>query len=106
MSFLLAISAVRIGVPDGGGGAGLVVDDAFLLEVKHSELAKLVIWQIFPNDFSSFIFAYLLLDGVDLVEPLLIVLDGLQVAGGLDALGEGRLLHLKHLVTDAIFQSS
>jgi hypothetical protein len=43
MAFLLAISAGSIGVSDGSGGAGLVVGDAFLLEAKDSELAKLVI---------------------------------------------------------------
>jgi hypothetical protein len=106
MAFLLAISAGCVGVPDGGVGAGLIVDDTFLLEAKHSELAKLVVWQIFPDDFSSFVLAYLLLNGVDLVEPLLVVLDGLQVAGGLDALGEGGLLHFKYFVAETISQSS
>jgi hypothetical protein len=105
VALLLAVSAGRVGVPDGGVGAGLIVGDALLLEAQHSELAKLVIWQVFPDDFFSFFFAYLLFDGVDLVEPLLVVLDGLQVAGGLDALGEGGLLHLEHLVTKAISQS-
>ncbi len=105
MAFLLAVSAGRVGVPDGGVGVGLIVGDPFLLEAKHSELAKLVIWQVFPDDFSSFVFAYLLFDGVDLVEPLLVILDGLQVVGSLDALGEGGLFHFEYFVAETISQS-
>ena len=65
----------------------------------------MVIWQILPDDFSSFFFAYLLFDGVDLIEPFLVVLDGLQVAGDLDAFGERLLGSLEHLVADAILET-
>ena len=80
MAFLLAVSAGRVGVPNGGVGAGLIsVVDAFLLEAEHSELAKLIIRQVFPDDFSRLIFANLLFNGVDFIEPFLVILDGLQV---------------------------
>ena len=106
MALLLAVMAGRVRVPNGGAGAGLIpVVDAFLLEAEHSELAKLVIRQVLPDDFSRFIFANLLFNGVDFVEPFLVVLDGLQVAGGLDALGEGGLLHLEHFVAKAVSES-
>ncbi len=46
-----------------------------------------------------------MLDGVDAVEPFVIILDGFQVAGNFDALGERVLGGLEHLVTDAILQA-
>ncbi len=41
----------------------------------------------------------------DLVEPLVVILDGLQVAGHLHALVEGILFGLQDLVTETVLES-
>ncbi len=46
-----------------------------------------------------------MLDGVDTVEPFVVVLDGLQIASDLDALGEVGLCGFKDLVADAVVQA-
>ncbi len=56
MALLLAVPAGGIGISNSGGGVSLIVGDMFLLEAKNSKLAKLIIWQIFPNDLLRFIF--------------------------------------------------
>ena len=102
----LAISASGVGVPQDGVGAGLVVAvGAFLLEAERSDLAKLFIIVGIPDDFFGHILANFMLDSADFVQPLLVVQNGLQVAGGLDAFCVGGLLHLEHLIAKAVFES-
>jgi len=116
MAFLLTVSADSVGVPDCGGGACLVVAVivlAIVLEVHEglivgtndSNLVQLLVGQAVPDDFSGLLGLKFGLDGGDTVEPFVVVLDGLQVAGGLDAINEGILGGFKDLIADAILQA-
>jgi hypothetical protein len=69
------------------------------------KLSQLVLGQIVPDDLLSSFFFQLLLDVVDGVEPFMIILDGLQVVGNLDALGESVLGSLKYLVMNPILET-
>ncbi len=61
--------------------------------------------QVVPKDLSGLFVLNVGLDGGNVVEPLVVVLDGLQVASELDALGEGVLGGFEDLVVDAVLQS-
>jgi len=103
---LLAVSASGVGVPQDSVGAGLVVAvGALLLKAERSDLVESFIIVSVPGDFSGHILAKFMFDSGDFVQPFLVIQDGLQVAGGLDALHVGGLLHLEHLIAKAVFES-
>ena len=90
--FLQYLQAVS-GVPQDGVGAGLVVAiGASLLEAERSNLIKSFIIVGIPDDLFGHILAKFMFDSGEFVQPLLVVQDGLQVAGGLDAFYVGGLL--------------
>jgi hypothetical protein len=110
VAFLLAISAGRIQVPDGGGGASLIAVVALVVVLlsgvtNDRKLVELLVRQVLPDDLLCSLLLQILLDGVDAVEPFMVILDGLQVSGNFDALGERVLGCLEHLVADAILQT-
>ena len=91
----LAISASGVGVPQDCVGAGLVVAiGALLLETESSDLVESFIIVGVPGDFSGHILAKFMFDSGDFVQPFLVIQDGLQVAGGLDALHVLSLIHI------------
>ncbi len=107
MTFLLAVSAGSVRVSNGGGGAGLVAIVASAIDLgsevtNDHTLVELLVRQIFPDDLLGPLLLQLLFDCIDVVEPLMVILDGLQVAGNLDTFSERILGSLKHLVADAI----
>ena len=102
----LAVPASGVGVPQDGVGAGLVVAvGASLLEAERSDLIESFIIVGIPDDLFGHILAKFMFDSGEFVQPLLVVQDGLQVAGGLDAFYVGGLLHFKHLIAKAVFES-
>ncbi len=110
VTFLLAIPAGGGRVSNGSGGGRLVAVVTSVVDLGSGimngrKLVKLLVRQVFPDDLLGSLLLQLLFDRVDAVEPLMVVLDGLQVAGDLDALGECVLGSLKHLVADAILQT-
>ncbi len=103
MALFLAVPAGGVRVSHGGGGAGLVVAAVAVVVVvpvlgitDDSKLGQLVVRQIVPNDLLGSFFFQLLLDGIDTIEPFVIILDGLQIASDIDALGESALGSLKY----------
>ncbi len=95
VALFLAVPAGGVRVSHGVGGASLVVAAVAVAAVvsvlgvtDDSKLSQLIIGQIVPNDLLSSFFFQLLLDGVDTIEPFVIILDSLQVAGNLDGIGE------------------
>ncbi len=108
----MAVPVDGVRFSHGGGGAGLFVAAVAVAVVVSvmgvtdaSKLSQLVIGQIVPNNLLSSLFFQLLLDGVDVIEPFVIILDGLQVAGDLDALSESVLGSLKYLVANSILET-
>jgi hypothetical protein len=69
-------------------------------------LLDLLLGQFLTDDLTGFFWLKLGLDGGNFVKPLLIILNGLQVAGHFHALIEGVLFGLKDLVMGAILKSS
>ena len=95
VALFLTISASGVGVPQDRVGAGLVVAvGASLLEAERSDLIKSFIIVGIPDDLLGHILAKFMSDGGDFVQPLLVIQDGLQVAGGLDALHAVSYTHL------------
>jgi hypothetical protein len=112
MTLFLAVSAGGVRVSHGGGGVGLVVAAVAVVVVvlilgvtDDSKLGQLVVRQVVSNDLLGSFFFQLLLDGVDTIEPFVIILDGLQIASDLDALGESVLGSPKYFVTDSILET-
>jgi hypothetical protein len=93
----LAVVASRAGVDPGLESA--------IAGPKCSDLFDLLLGQFFPDDLSGFFWLKFGFYGGNLVEPLVVVLDGLQVAGHFHALIESGLFSLQNFVADAIFKS-
>jgi hypothetical protein len=72
---------------------------------KCSDLLDFLLRQFLPDDFPGFFWLQFGLDGGNLVEPLVIVLNGLQVAGHFHALIEGGFFGLQDFVAKAILES-
>ncbi len=68
-----------------------------------SELSELIVRQIVPDNFFCFFFVHFIPDGVNFIEPLMVVLDRFKVASDLDAFSKGVLSSFQDLVADAIF---
>ena len=114
MPLFVTISADDIGVSWGvvtglsvvAGRAGIVPGlESAIAGAERSNLFDFLLGQLLPDDLSGFFWLQFGLDSGDLVEPLVIILDGLQVAGHLHALVEGVLLSLQDFVTEAILES-
>ncbi len=94
---LVAVSADDVGVGRGvvAGRAGVVPGlELTIAGPEGSDLFDFLLGQLFPDDLSGFFWLQFGLDGGDLVEPLVIILDGLQVAGHFHALIEGGFFSL------------
>ncbi|MFN9944840.1 MAG: hypothetical protein ACK56I_35780, partial [bacterium] len=76
-----------------------------MLEAERSDLIKSFIIVGIPDDLLGHVLAKFMFDSGEFVQPLLVILDGLQVAGGLDAFCVGGLLHLEHFVAKAVSES-
>jgi hypothetical protein len=72
---------------------------------KCSDLLDFLLGLFLPEDLPSFFWLQFGLDGGNLIEPLVIVLNGLQVAGHFHALIEGGLFGLQDFVAKAILES-
>jgi hypothetical protein len=77
------------------GWAGVVPGlETAIAGPKCSNLLDFLLGQFLPDDLPSFFWLQLGLDGGNLIEPLVIILNGLQVAGHFHALIEGGLYGL------------
>ncbi len=111
---LVAVPADDVGV-GGGAGTGLTVVagragivpglESAIAGPKCSDLLDFLLGQFFPDDLPGFFWLQFGFDGGDFVEPLVIVLDGLQVAGHFHALIEGGFFRLQDFVAKAILES-
>ncbi len=98
---------VVTGLPVVAGRAGVVPGlEAAIAGAERSNLFDLLLSQFLPDDLPGFFWLQFGLDGSDLVEPLVVILDGLQVAGHLHALVEGVLLGLQDLVAETVLEST
>ncbi len=118
-AFLLAVPlfvtvpADNVGV-SGGAVTGLAVVaswagvvpglESTIAGPKCSNLLDFWLGQFFPDDLPGFFWLQFSLDGGNLVEPLVVVLNGLQVAGHFHALIEGGFFSLQDFVTKAILE--
>ncbi len=108
VTFLPAVSAGSVRVSQWRWRSGLNYCSCSAIVVLGSgitidrKLIKLLVRQIFPDNLLGPFFLQLCLDGGNVVEPFMVILDGLQAAGNLDAFGERIFGRLKHLVADAI----
>ncbi len=85
----LAVVASRAGVVPGLESA--------IAGPKCSNLLDFLLGQFFPDDFPGFFWQQFGLDGGNLVEPLVVILNGLQVAGHFHTLVEGGFFWLAGL---------
>ena len=109
LSLFVAIPADDVGVPGVAvAGLSVVVGRAIVLLGQKPVAVSLgldfLLSEIFPDDFASFFKVGL--NSGDLVQPFVVVLDSLQVAGCLHAFIEGSFLGLQDLVADAILKPS
>ncbi len=68
-------------------------------------MLDLLLGQFFADELSGFFWLQFGLDGGNLVEPFVVVLNGLQVAGHFGALIEGGFFGLQNLIAEAILKS-
>jgi hypothetical protein len=88
------------------GRAGVVLGlEMAIAGPKCSDLLDFLLGQFLPDDLPSFFWLQFGLDGGNLIECLVIVLNGLQVAGHFHALIEGGLFGLQDFVAKAILES-
>jgi hypothetical protein len=73
---------------------------------KCGDLLDFLFGQLFPDDLTGFFWLKLGPDSSNLVKPLMVILNGLQVAGHFHPLIEGVFFSLQDLVTEAILKSS
>jgi hypothetical protein len=72
---------------------------------KCSDLLDFLLGQLFPDDLSGFFWLQFGFDGSDLVEPLVVVLNGFQVASHFHALVEGGFFGLQDFVAETVLES-
>jgi hypothetical protein len=111
MPLFVAVPANDVGVP-GTVGASLVVVagqaigsfwlKAVVVSPDGGNLLNLLVGQVLPDDLPGFLRRKFGLDSIDPVQSFVIILDHLQVAGGLGALIEGHLTGPQDLVTYAV----
>jgi hypothetical protein len=80
--------------------------DSAVAGLKCSNLFNFLFSQLFPDDLTGVFWLKLGFDSSDLVKPLMVVLNGLQVAGHFHALVEGGFFSLQDFVAEAILKSS
>jgi hypothetical protein len=73
--------------------------------LNDGKLFKLSVSQVIPDDLPGFFRLKFGLDRRNTVQPFVIILDGFQVAGSLDAFIEGGFGSLQDLVADAVLQA-
>ena len=112
--FFVTISADDIGVSWGvatdlpvvAGRAGVVPGlESTIAGAERSDLFDFLLGQLLPDDLPGFFWLQFGFDSSNLVEPLVIVLDGLQIAGHLYALVEGVVFSLQNFVTETVLES-
>ena len=74
-------------------------------EANRGELSELIVRQAVPRNLFCFFFFHFISNGVDFIEPFMIILDRFKVASDLNALVEGGLGRFQNLIADAILQS-
>jgi len=102
MSLFVAIPANNVGVAGVAAVAGLAIVagraavvfwwESAIARPKCGDLLDLLLGQFLTDDLMGFFWLKLGLDGGNFVKPLLIILNGLQVAGHFHALIEGVIL--------------
>ncbi len=114
VSFLVAVPADDVEVP-GAAGAGLAIVaglafvllrwEAIVASSDGGDLLNLLFSQILSDDLLSLFWWKLSFDGVDFVQPFVIILNGFQVASSLHAFIECCFSSLQDLVTDAVLEA-
>ncbi len=117
MSFLFAVSAFSVGVTKLRWAVVTLVVAVVVAAVvaivvvsvsakaNRSELSELIVRQAVPRNLSCLFFFHFISDGVNFVEPLMVILNRLEVASDLNALVEGGLGSFQNFIADAILQS-